>query len=97
MDETEKLDHQMMVIELCNGFTPHDHLALAALSGEELVAQYEARLALHEYVDAMWEQAKTDGHDPANDPRFSAVAGLRDLTAELLGNADNAGGGPVRR
>jgi hypothetical protein len=43
-----------------------------------LVAQYEARLALHEYVEQMWEQIS---------PRSSAIAGLREVIAELLANA----------
>ena len=47
-----------MGIELCDGFTPLDQAALAALDRDALVAQYEARLALFEYVDAMWDQAK---------------------------------------
>lgn len=51
VEETEGLDHQQMAIELCDGFTPHDVIALGALKPDELVAQYEARLALHEYVD----------------------------------------------
>ncbi|MGY4766097.1 hypothetical protein ACXC9Q_04160 [Kribbella sp. CWNU-51] len=82
-----------MGIELCDGFTPLDQAALAALDRDALVAQYEARLALFEYVDAMWAQAKAGGHDPTNDSRYGAVAALRDLTGELLANTENAGGG----
>jgi hypothetical protein len=93
VDESEELDHQQMAIELCDGFTEHDNAALAELDAEQLAAQYEARRTLYEYVDNMWEQAKTGDRNPALDPRFSAVAGLRDLTAELLANAENAGGG----
>lgn len=92
MDDDDELDAQQMAIELCNGFTPHDVIGLGALDREALVAQYEARQALFDYVDALWDKAKDDGHDPANDPRFSAVAGLRDLAQELLSNAENAGG-----
>jgi hypothetical protein len=33
---------------LCDGFTLHDNIALAELSADERVAQYEAQLALHE-------------------------------------------------
>jgi hypothetical protein len=93
VDDTEELDHQQMAIELCDGFTPHDVIGLGELDREALVAQYEARQALFDYVDALWDKAKTDGRDPANDPQFSAVAGLRDLAQELLSNAENAGGG----
>lgn len=97
MDENEKLTPQQMAIELSAEFTPHDALALGDLSREELVAQYEARQALFDYIDALWDKAKNDGrvtgHDPADQPRFSAIAGLRDLATELLANAENAGGG----
>lgn len=82
-----------MAVELCDGFTPLDQVALAALEPDGLVAQYEARLALYEYVDAMWDQAKADGHDPANNSRYGAVVALRDLTGELLASTENAGGG----
>ncbi|MDT7783012.1 MAG: hypothetical protein QOF58_1431 [Pseudonocardiales bacterium] len=58
-----------------------------------LVAQHEARQALSDYIDGLWDKAKSDGRDPANDPQFSAVAGLRDLAQELLSNVENAGGG----
>jgi hypothetical protein len=67
-----------MALELCEGFTEHDSAALGELSPDELVAQYEARLALHEYVEQMWEQIS---------PRSSAIAGLREVIAELLANA----------
>ena len=93
VDEDEELDPQQMAIELCDGFTSHDHIGLGELSPDALVAQYEARQALFDYVDALWDKAKNDGRDPANDPQFSAVAGLRDLAAELLANAENVGGG----
>jgi len=75
---------------LCNGFTPHDVIGLGQ---EALVAQYEARLASFEYVDALWDKAKANCLDPANDPRFSAVAGLCDLIQELLSSAEHTGGG----
>jgi hypothetical protein len=93
VDDDEKPDAQQKAIELCDGFTPHDVIGLGALDQEALVGQYEARQALFDYVDALWDKAKADGRDPANDQRFSAVAGLRDLAQELLSNAENAGGG----
>lgn len=77
-----------MGIELCDGFTPLDQDALAALDRDGLVAQYEARLVLFEYVDAMWDQAKAGGKDPANYSRCDTVAALRDLTGELMANAE---------
>ncbi|CCH32999.1 hypothetical protein ABZ816_33345 [Actinosynnema sp. NPDC047251] len=89
----DELDHQQRAIELCDGFTPYDLVALGKLDQDALIAQYEARQALFDHVDAMWDKAKADGLAPADDPRFSAVAGLRDLARELLSNAENAGGG----
>lgn len=83
-----------MAIELCDGFTPHDVIALADLSPDALVAQYEARQVLFDHIDAMRDKAKLDAaHAPANDPRFSAIAALRDVAAELVANAENAGSG----
>jgi hypothetical protein len=93
VDEREKLPPQQMAIELCDEFTPHDVIALGDLSPYALVAQYEARQALFDHIDAMWDKATNDSHDPANNPRFSAIAALRDLATELLTNAENAGGG----
>lgn len=90
MDEDELLDHQMMAGELCDGFSPHDAAALSTLSEDALAGQQQARQALFDYVDAMWDKAKEEGRAPADDPRFAAVAGLRDLAAELLANAENA-------
>lgn len=86
------MNHQEMALELCDGFTPHDVIALGQLDQDALDAQSAARQALLDYVNAMWDKAKTDGHAPADDPRFSAVAGLRDLAAELLSNSYNVNG-----
>ncbi|ALE76944.1 hypothetical protein FRP1_29835 (plasmid) [Pseudonocardia sp. EC080625-04] len=88
----ETMDVQEMAIALCDGFTPHDVIGLAELDRDALITQYEARQVLFDYLDALWDRAKHAGGDPATDPRFTAVAGLRDLAQELLGNAENAGG-----
>lgn len=93
VDESEDLDYQRVAVELCDGFTEHDSAALGELSADELVGQYEARLALDEYVAQMWEQARSGVRDPGVDPGLSAVAGLREVIAELLANAENAGAG----
>jgi hypothetical protein len=90
VDDTER-DHQSMAIELCDGFTPHDQAHLATLSLAERQAQHEARQALYEYVDAMWDGLKEAGLEPANDPRFAAVAGMRDLAGELVSSVVEAG------
>lgn len=58
-------------------------IGLGELVQEALVAQYEAWLALFEYVDALWDKTKDDGLDPANDPRFSAVAGFDQLAQPM--------------
>lgn len=77
MDKREELPPQQMAIELCNELTPHDVIAFGDLSPDALVTQYEARQVLFDHIDAMWDKANNDGHDPANDPRFSAIAALR--------------------
>jgi hypothetical protein len=88
----DELDHQQTAIALCDGFTPLDQAALTRLGPEDLTAQFEARLELFEYVDALWDQAKAAGRDPANNPAYTTAAALRDLIAELLSNAEEAGG-----
>jgi hypothetical protein len=50
--------------------------ALAKLPPAERQAQYQARQALYEYVNRMWDELKNAGREPMNDPRFAAVAGM---------------------
>ena len=76
-------EHQTMAIALIDAFEPYDLAALAALTPAQRSAQLQARWALHEQVDAIWEDAKSHGVNPAILPEWSVVAGLRDLTAAL--------------
>jgi hypothetical protein len=83
-DDDDTLDHQGMALELLGGWTGHDDTQLASLTDTELDAQVAARQALYDYVDAIWEDAKARDLDPATLPEWSAVAGMRDLTQNML-------------
>ncbi|HZD14098.1 MAG TPA: hypothetical protein VE196_03000 [Pseudonocardiaceae bacterium] len=67
--------HPRRAVRWDDGFNEHDSAALGELSAEELVGQYEARLALDEYVAHMREQARSGVRDPGVDPGLSTVAG----------------------
>jgi hypothetical protein len=86
----DELDHQGMAIELIDAFIEHDTAGLAGLDAAGRAAQVQARQALYDYVDQIWEGAKTRGLDPASQPEWNAVAGLRDLTNALLEQASQA-------
>lgn len=79
---------------MLDGFAPHDLAALKRLPAEQYEAQRDARLALYDYCTDVWDRAKAEGQDPANDPRFAAVAALRDLTGGLAATAEELGTRP---
>ncbi|MFI7510658.1 hypothetical protein ACIBSS_27955 [Micromonospora aurantiaca] len=86
----DELDHQGMAIELIDAFAEHDAAGLAALDAAGRAAQVQARQALYDYVDRIWEDAKARGLDPAVRPGWNVVAGLRDLTNALVEQAGQA-------
>ncbi|MEH1124833.1 hypothetical protein [Micromonospora sp. CPCC 206061] len=90
VDEEGERDAQFAAIEVADGFHDHDTAALAALSAHQRADQVAARRALFDYVDAMWDGAKAKGLSPADLPEYAVVAGMRDLTAELLATAEQA-------
>jgi hypothetical protein len=49
-----------------------------------------ARQTLYDYVDAIWEDAKAGGLEPAVRAEWTVVAGLRDLTNALVEQAVQA-------
>lgn len=79
----EPAEHQTMAIALIDAFEPYDLAALRALTPAQRDEQLQARWALYEHVDAIWEDAKSRGLNPAILPEWNVVAGLRDLTAAL--------------
>lgn len=89
-DVDDELDHQGMAIELIDAFAEHDATGLAALDEAGRAAQLQARQALYDYVDAIWEGAKARDLDPAVRPEWNAVAGLRDLATALVEQASQA-------
>lgn len=89
-DDDDSLDHQGMAIELIDAFTDHDGTGLAELDAAGRAAQLQARQALYDYVDEIWESAKERGLDPAARPEWNVVAGLRDLTNALVEQASQA-------
>jgi hypothetical protein len=86
----DELDQQGMAIELIDAFAEHDATGLAALDTAGRAAQVQARQALYDYVDRIWEDAKARGLDPAVRPDWNVVAGLRDLTNALVEQAGQA-------
>lgn len=68
----------------------HDLAALAQLDAAGRAEQLAARQTLHLYVDAIWEAPKGRGEAPTASPAYDVVAALRDLFAELVGNAEDA-------
>lgn len=88
--DDDALDHQGMAIELIDAFADHDAHALAVLDAAGRAEQLHARQVLYDYVDRMWERAKAHGLDPAVQPDWNVVAGLRDLTNALVEQAGQA-------
>lgn len=81
--EYEPAEHQTMAIALVDAFEAYDLAALRALTPAQRAEQLRARWALYEHVDAIWEDAKSRGLNPAVLPEWNVGAGLRDLTAAL--------------
>lgn len=79
-----------MAIELIDAFVERDAAGLAALDAAGRAEQVQARQALYDYVDRIWEDAKARGLDPAVRPDWNVVAGLRDLTNALVEQAGQA-------
>ncbi|WP_371409367.1 hypothetical protein OG423_05820 [Micromonospora zamorensis] len=90
VDVHGELDHQGMAIELIDAFVERDAAGLAALDAAGRAEQVQARQALYDYVDRIWEDAKARGLDPAVRPDWNVVAGLRDLTNALVEQAGQA-------
>ncbi|MFI7080918.1 hypothetical protein [Verrucosispora sp. NA02020] len=90
VDVNDELDHQGMAIELIDAFAERDAAGLAALDAGGRAAQVQARQALYDYVDRIWEDAKARGLNPAVRPDWKVVAGLRDLTNALVEQARDA-------
>ncbi|WP_433121958.1 hypothetical protein [Micromonospora sp. CA-246542] len=87
VDVDGELDHQGMAIELIDAFAERDAAGLAALDAAGRAAQVQARQALYDYVDRIWEDAKVNS---AARPDWNAVAGLGDLTNALVEQAGQA-------
>jgi hypothetical protein len=88
--DDDTLDHQGMAIELIDAFAGHDAAGLAGLDPAGRAEQLHARQALYDYVDRIWENAKARSLNPAIDPGWNVVAGLRDLTNALVEQAQAA-------
>ncbi|WP_148272432.1 hypothetical protein [Micromonospora maris] len=75
VDVDDDLDHQGMAIELIDAFAERDAAGLAALDAAGRAAQVQARQALYDYVDRIWEDAKA--------PRSASVRGHHSGAAGL--------------
>jgi len=89
-NEQGSLDHQEMAGVLLDAFAEHDAAGLAALDAAGRAEQFQARWAMFNYLDRIWDDAKARGLDPGIRPEWSVVAGLRDLTTALVGHAEQA-------
>ncbi|RJQ74215.1 hypothetical protein D5S17_23390 [Pseudonocardiaceae bacterium YIM PH 21723] len=86
MADTE-VNVQEMGQLLGEAFIEFDQAELDRLTEAEREGQYELRAALYDYVDTIWERAKEAGKNPATDPKWDCVAGMRDLLAGLRDSA----------
>jgi hypothetical protein len=83
--------HQDAALSMAGDWTQtHDLPALAQLDAAGRAEQPAACQALHLYVDAIWEAPKWRDEAPTASPAYDVVAALRDLFAELVGNAEAA-------
>ncbi|SKD35732.1 Uncharacterised protein [Mycobacteroides abscessus subsp. massiliense] len=82
-------DHQQHIGPIQDGFLAHDEALLQRLSKEDLEKQRQARWELYKHVDRIWEEAKHNGKEPAdNYQEWNAVAALRDLFYRLSSTAE---------
>jgi hypothetical protein len=83
--------HQDAALSMANDWSErHDLPALELLDPDGRAEQLAARSALFQFVDAIWEAPKWRQQSPTASPDYDVVAGLRDLFAELVGNAEQA-------
>jgi hypothetical protein len=83
--------HQTAALSMAADWTrTHDLPALAQLDAAGRAEQLAARQVLYFYVDAIWEAPKWRNEKPTASAAYDVVAALRDLFAELMGNADAA-------
>jgi hypothetical protein len=81
---------QFAMFEIIDGFQDHDALGLRSLTPAGRAKQLAARQELYDYLTDLWEHAKQVGEQPGGDPRFLAVAALRDLAESLRSAAWSA-------
>jgi len=86
-DETTLQDH---AADMTEAIADLDEAFLARLTPEQRVEPGRARDLMYTYFDAMWDDLKARGLNPADDDRYSVVAGLRDLTGYFQANTINA-------
>lgn len=80
-------DHAGSIIE---AITEFDEAFLARMTPEQRVEHSRARDLMYTYFDAMWDDLKGRGLNPADDDKYSVVAGMRDLTCYLQSFAATA-------
>jgi hypothetical protein len=83
---------QEKALDLAEAFFEADRGGLERLDADGRAEQERLRTDFYMYVDALWDHAKARSrqesgdpdYDTARDPAYSAVAGMRDLAAELI-------------
>jgi hypothetical protein len=92
MADSDDQTDQFKALDVADGFRAHDQAALARLTAAARAEQRRIREQLWRYTDEIWNHVKAHSgvEAPADDPSFSAVAGLRDLTSDLCRSAEQA-------
>jgi len=86
-DDATLQDH---AADMTEAIADLDEAFLARMTPEQRAEHRHARDLMHMFYDALWDDLKARGLNPADDDRYSVVAGMRDLTGYLQANAINA-------
>ncbi|GGJ96256.1 hypothetical protein GCM10010123_27760 [Pilimelia anulata] len=84
------VNHQLHMLDIADAFAALDRATLAGVNPHLRAGQLAARWDLWMFVERIWDDAGRRGIDPAADPRYAAVAALRDLMGTLYETADEA-------
>jgi hypothetical protein len=93
MSQAKLIDLQEKVSQITEAFYEIDKAMLGSCTPQECALQAEFRHRLWEYVDQIWSEPsrKSRGVEHASHyPAYAGVGALRDLSMELLTNAQSA-------
>ncbi|MGH3430003.1 MAG: hypothetical protein ACRDQZ_20945 [Mycobacteriales bacterium] len=90
--EAVRDQYQQVAADIAGDMAVLDKRGLYSLKSDQLQRQRDARIALKEYVTALWEEAEGRGVDPANSSEWQCITALRDLVFALESNAADVPG-----